>query len=264
MTTKMMSLSSRVVRPACRICNRCGWDNPRADCSRASSASAVSGSQFPTGISLTAAFSDSGPYCVMKTPARSEPPRYSPRRNSLLTTRPSHSFHAFGMRVFLFSLAGRWPIVPDRPRLVSLRSFLLPHLTRTLALSAPPFSGRHIVMRQFRTSSFSGPRISRLTVPVHQSSLRPQLFYCCLVDPGPLRMLQGGPMNQRFASRIALPALAIAALFVFAGRMNAKEIGGGPPITSTVYLFEDTELVGDVTCAVPMTQPGANPCIAFA
>jgi hypothetical protein len=71
-------------------------------------------------------------------------------------------------------------------------------------------------------------------------------------------------MNQRFASLIALPALAIAALFVCSGRMNAKEIGGGPPITSTVYLFEDTELVGDVTCAVPMTQPGANPCIAFA
>jgi hypothetical protein len=26
----------------------------------------------------------------------------------LLTTRPSHSFHAFGMRFILFSLAGRW------------------------------------------------------------------------------------------------------------------------------------------------------------
>jgi hypothetical protein len=35
-------------------------------------------------------------------------------------------------------------------------------------------------------------------------------------------------MNQRFASLIALPALAIAALFVCSGRMKAKEIGGGP------------------------------------
>jgi parallel beta-helix repeat protein len=34
-------------------------------------------------------------------------------------------------------------------------------------------------------------------------------------------------------------------------------------ITSTVTILADSQLVGDVTCSVPITQAGANPCIAF-
>lgn len=51
------------------------------------------------------------------------------------------------------------------------------------------------------------------------------------------------------------------ALFVCAGRVQATDISG--TITSTMFIFDDSRLVGNVTCAVPMILPGANPCIAF-
>jgi len=68
-------------------------------------------------------------------------------------------------------------------------------------------------------------------------------------------------MNRLLPSPIAVAALAVLALFVCAERAQAADISG--TISSTVTITEDTELVGDVTCAVPLTLPGANPCIAF-
>jgi parallel beta-helix repeat protein len=56
-------------------------------------------------------------------------------------------------------------------------------------------------------------------------------------------------------------ALIAFALFFCVGRVQAAEISG--TITSTVFIFDDSQLVGDVTCAVPMLLPGANPCITF-
>jgi parallel beta-helix repeat protein len=51
------------------------------------------------------------------------------------------------------------------------------------------------------------------------------------------------------------------ALFVCADRAQATEISG--TITSTLTISDDSQLVGDVTCAVPLALSGANPCIAF-
>jgi len=57
-------------------------------------------------------------------------------------------------------------------------------------------------------------------------------------------------------------ATALAAgLVVGVGTVHATDLKG--TITSTVTLFDDSRLVGDVTCAVPLTGSGANPCIAF-
>ncbi len=52
-----------------------------------------------------------------------------------------------------------------------------------------------------------------------------------------------------------------AALFLCAGRVQATDITG--TINSTVSIFDDSRLVGDVTCAVPLTMTGSNPCITF-
>jgi parallel beta-helix repeat protein len=52
-----------------------------------------------------------------------------------------------------------------------------------------------------------------------------------------------------------------AALFLCAERVQATDISG--TITNTLFIFDDSRLVGDVTCAVPMVLPGSNPCIAF-
>jgi hypothetical protein len=68
-------------------------------------------------------------------------------------------------------------------------------------------------------------------------------------------------MIQSLFNRIALLALAFSALLFFAGRTSATEISG--TISSTLTIVDDSELVGDVTCAVPLTMPGANPCISF-
>ena len=56
--------------------------------------------------------------------------------------------------------------------------------------------------------------------------------------------------------------LAAAACLVFGvGIAHATDLKG--TITDTVTIFDDSQLVGDITCAVPMTLNGANPCIAF-
>jgi type 1 fimbria pilin len=68
-------------------------------------------------------------------------------------------------------------------------------------------------------------------------------------------------MNKLFTNRITLCALATLALFVCASRADATVISGH--ISTTVTITEDSQLVGDVTCAVPLTASGANPCIAF-
>src|SRR2546425_9638501 len=68
-------------------------------------------------------------------------------------------------------------------------------------------------------------------------------------------------MNRLLPSPIAVAALAVLALFVSAERAQAADISG--TISSTVTITEDTELVGDVTCAVPLTVAGGKTCIAF-
>src|SRR6266851_4979171 len=71
-------------------------------------------------------------------------------------------------------------------------------------------------------------------------------------------------MNRFPPNRMAIAALAVSALFVFAGRARATDISGN--ITSTMTIFDDSQLVGDVNCNVPLTAADANgvaSCIAF-
>jgi len=76
-------------------------------------------------------------------------------------------------------------------------------------------------------------------------------------------------MNQFFSNRLTVPVLvlAVSVLFPCAGRMqgaertHAREING--TIFTTLTIYENSELTGDVNCAVPLTMPGANPCISF-
>jgi hypothetical protein len=68
-------------------------------------------------------------------------------------------------------------------------------------------------------------------------------------------------MNQPLSHRVILAGLAFSALLLCAGRTPAAEISG--PISTTLYIYENSELTGDVTCAVPLTMPGPNPCIVF-
>jgi len=65
---------------------------------------------------------------------------------------------------------------------------------------------------------------------------------------------------QRNIARTTLVIVSVA-LFVCAGRAEATDLSG--TISSTVTIFDDSRLVGDVTCAVPLILTGANPCIAF-
>lgn len=67
-------------------------------------------------------------------------------------------------------------------------------------------------------------------------------------------------MNQPFSHRITLAVLSFSTL-VCAGPTQASEISG--TISTTLTIYEDSELAGDVTCTVPLTAPGANPCISF-
>ena len=63
---------------------------------------------------------------------------------------------------------------------------------------------------------------------------------------------------------MAIVALAGVSLFVCAERVQATDISG--TITSTLTIFDDSQLVGDVTCAVPLSMAdslGASACIAF-
>jgi len=68
---------------------------------------------------------------------------------------------------------------------------------------------------------------------------------------------------QPRSCRITLPVLvlAVSALFPCVGRTQATDISG--TISTTLTISGDSELVGDVTCAVPVSMPGPNPCIAF-
>jgi len=71
-------------------------------------------------------------------------------------------------------------------------------------------------------------------------------------------------MNRFPPHGIAIAALIVLALFVCAERAQAKDISG--TITSTVTIMDDSRLVGDVNCNVPLTTADANgvaPCIAF-
>ncbi len=68
-------------------------------------------------------------------------------------------------------------------------------------------------------------------------------------------------MNQFPPNRTAIGALAVLALFVCAERAQATDISG--TISGTLTIFDDSQLVGDVTCTVPLLLSGANACIAF-
>jgi len=72
-------------------------------------------------------------------------------------------------------------------------------------------------------------------------------------------------MNRFAPHRIAIAALVVLALFLCAERAQATDIPGGT-ISSTVTISDDSRLVGDVNCNVPLTSADANgvaPCIAF-
>jgi hypothetical protein len=63
-------------------------------------------------------------------------------------------------------------------------------------------------------------------------------------------------MGQFLSHRMTLVVLAFSALLLCAGRTRATEITG--KISTTLTIFDDSELVGDVTCDVPHA-----PCILF-
>src|ERR1700687_5401190 len=63
-------------------------------------------------------------------------------------------------------------------------------------------------------------------------------------------------MSQILSSRITLSAFSVFALLVCGARAQATDISG--IISATFTIFEDSELVGDVTC-----QVAGAPCIAF-
>ena len=66
-------------------------------------------------------------------------------------------------------------------------------------------------------------------------------------------------MNHSLPNRMTLSALVVFGILVCAGRARATDISGN--ISSTLMIFDDSRLVGDVTCTVPLTVTGANPCI---
>jgi hypothetical protein len=68
-------------------------------------------------------------------------------------------------------------------------------------------------------------------------------------------------MSQFLSHRVPLVVLVVSALLLCAGRTHATEISG--TISTTLTIYDDSVLVDDVKCAVPLTMPGANPCISF-
>ena len=70
-------------------------------------------------------------------------------------------------------------------------------------------------------------------------------------------------MNRPLSNRITLAVfvLAVSGLFPFSGRTQGTDISG--TISTTLTINEDSELSGDVTCAVPLNTKGPTPCIAF-
>jgi hypothetical protein len=63
-------------------------------------------------------------------------------------------------------------------------------------------------------------------------------------------------MSKILCSRIMFSVLSVFALFVCGARVQAAEISGTH--TSTLTIYDDSELVGDVKCMV-----SGNPCIQF-
>ncbi len=71
-------------------------------------------------------------------------------------------------------------------------------------------------------------------------------------------------MNRFPPNRMAIAPLVVFALFVCTERTQATDING--TITSTLTISDDSQLVGDVNCNVPLTPADANgvaSCIAF-
>lgn len=68
-------------------------------------------------------------------------------------------------------------------------------------------------------------------------------------------------MHRFPPSRITIAALVVLTFLACVKRVEARDISG--TISSTLTISDDSQLVGDVTCAVPLTAPGANPCISF-
>jgi hypothetical protein len=67
---------------------------------------------------------------------------------------------------------------------------------------------------------------------------------------------------SRFLSRqIIISVFLVLGLLVCGARTQATDISG--TILNTLIIYDNRELTGDVTCAVPLTAPGANPCISF-
>ena len=64
-------------------------------------------------------------------------------------------------------------------------------------------------------------------------------------------------MKHVFHYRMGLSALVVFALFMCAGRAQATDISGIQH--ATVFLSDDSQLIGDVTCSVP----AGKPCIQF-
>ena len=68
-------------------------------------------------------------------------------------------------------------------------------------------------------------------------------------------------MSQFLSRRITIPVFFVFALLVCGAHAQATDISG--TISTALVIYDDSELSGDVTCAVPLTNPGANPCISF-
>jgi hypothetical protein len=68
-------------------------------------------------------------------------------------------------------------------------------------------------------------------------------------------------MSPFLSGRILLSVFSVFALFICAARTQATDIPS--TISTTLIIYDDSELTGDVTCTVPQMMPGANPCISF-
>jgi hypothetical protein len=62
-------------------------------------------------------------------------------------------------------------------------------------------------------------------------------------------------------NRLSLTVTLLLSLGGTVSPAAATEISG--TITATLTIFDNSELVGDVTCNVPATMPGPNACISF-
>lgn len=68
-------------------------------------------------------------------------------------------------------------------------------------------------------------------------------------------------MTQLLSRRITVSVFCAFGLLVGGARAQADDISG--TISTTLTINEDSELTGDVTCNVPLSATGANPCISF-